>query len=50
MPAGCKTDPSLAEAEPISDGGSTSVTTPLREKNKKPRVIATAAKVKSENS
>jgi len=33
-PAGSKTDPPLAKAKPISDGGSTSVITKLsREKN-----------------
>jgi len=30
MPAGCKADPPLAEAEPISDGGSTSGVTNSR--------------------
>ena len=30
MPAGSKTDPPLAKAEPISDGGSASVITYLR--------------------
>ncbi|GAB0207243.1 EH domain-containing protein 4 [Grus japonensis] len=35
MPASSKTDPPLAKAEPISDGGSASVITYLRRKEKK---------------
>ncbi|GAB0207745.1 AN1-type zinc finger protein 5-like [Grus japonensis] len=34
MPAGSKTDPLLAKAEPISDGGSASVITYLRRRKK----------------
>jgi len=34
VPAGSKTDPLLAKAKPISDGGSASVITYLRRKRK----------------
>jgi len=34
MPAGSKTDPPLAKAEPISDGGSTPGITELRQRRK----------------
>ena len=48
MSAGSKTDPLLAKAEPISDGGSTSVITYLR-REKSYCAAAIAAGERSEN-
>ena len=47
MPASSKTDPLLAEAEPISNSGSTSVITYLR-KGKEVTAVAVAARERSE--
>ena len=48
MPAGSKTDPPLAKAEPISNSGSTSGITYLRKGKKSYRAVATAAGERSE--
>ena len=48
MPAGSKTDPPLAKAEPISDGGSASGVTDLR-KGKSYCAAAIAAGERSES-
>ena len=48
MPAGSKTDPPLAKAEPISNGGSVSGITDLR-RGKKTCATAVAAGERSEN-
>ena len=48
MPAGSKTDPPLAKAEPISDGGSASGITDLRKEKSYCTAAITAGK-KSEN-
>jgi len=49
MPAGSRTDPLLAKAEPISDSGSTSVITYLRRQKPQHNSIF-AAREGSENS
>ena len=44
MPAGSKTDPPLAKAEPISNSGSASVITYLRKSKRSYRGVAVAAR------